>query len=67
MNLRVAKGLSVALRQHVASIGKRLARSQALTPVRWRDFHGPQNGQGRAQACPSKHPDGYIEALFWLA
>jgi hypothetical protein len=25
---------------------------------------GIQTPVDRAQACPSKHPDGYIEALF---
>jgi hypothetical protein len=30
----------------------------------WLAHAGPQTGQDRAQACASKHPDGYIEALF---
>ncbi len=30
----------------------------------WLAHPGPHTGQGRAQACASKHPDGYVEALF---
>jgi len=25
---------------------------------------GPRTSFDRAQSCPAKHPDGYIEALF---
>jgi len=29
-----------------------------------RGISGPQTPVDRAQCCPAKHPDGYIEALF---
>jgi len=37
---------------------------QTLDPARLR-FSGLQKDSSRAQSCPSKHPDGYVEALFW--
>ncbi len=51
----------------------RLRRAELLSAQRragnrraavWLAHAGPQTGQDRAQACASKHPDGYIEALF---
>jgi len=41
-----------------------LARRIRVDPARLR-FSGLQKDSSRAQSCPSKHPDGYVEALFW--
>jgi hypothetical protein len=30
----------------------------------WLAYVGPQTGHDQAQACPSKHPDGYREVPF---
>jgi hypothetical protein len=41
---------------------RRLARERCADL--WLAHVGPQTGHELAQACPSKHPDGYREALF---
>jgi hypothetical protein len=39
-------------------------RAHARCADLWLAYVGPQKGHGQAQACPSKHPDGYREVPF---
>lgn len=53
-----------ARRCHLMAFGLVRRLAHARRADLWLAHGGPQTGHELAQACPSKHPDGYRETLF---